>query len=257
MRTALSHSKKVPPIEIHRQLVEVYGEKCIDVKNVRKWCRKFSGSRENVHNDRRSGRPSLPDSLTTRIEEMVLSNRRITLYEIVEGLNEEYRYSTVQNIVSEVFGYNKVSARWVPRQLTNEHKRKSVEYATECVRRHEKEGEEFLDSIVSGDETWVHHYTPETKVQSKQWRHPTSPKPKRSRPRSQRGRLWQPFSGTGREFFWWNSCQKEQQSTLRATARRSRTFGEPSKTKEGVCSRKACVWIIKMRVHMCPIKRPP
>ncbi|UYV84185.1 hypothetical protein LAZ67_X001466 [Cordylochernes scorpioides] len=32
---------RVPPIEINRQLVEVYGEKCMEVKNVRKWCQSF------------------------------------------------------------------------------------------------------------------------------------------------------------------------------------------------------------------------
>ncbi|KAJ8949136.1 hypothetical protein NQ318_012884 [Aromia moschata] len=42
---------------------------------------------------------------------MVRNNRRITLHEIVEGHNEECSYFTVQNIVSEVLGYNKVSAR--------------------------------------------------------------------------------------------------------------------------------------------------
>lgn len=57
----------------------------------------------------------------------------------------------MQNIVSEVLGYHKVAARWVPQQLTDEHKRKRVECATECVRRYEEEGEDFLDSIVTGD----------------------------------------------------------------------------------------------------------
>ncbi|UYV81654.1 hypothetical protein LAZ67_20001822 [Cordylochernes scorpioides] len=101
-------------------LVEVYGEKCMDVKNVRKWCREFSEGWENVHDEQRSGRPSLPESRVARIDEMVRNNRRITLHEILEGLNEECGYFFVQNIVSEVFGYKKVSARWVPKKLKAE-----------------------------------------------------------------------------------------------------------------------------------------
>ena len=31
------------------------------------------------------------------------------------------------------------------------------------------------------DETWVHHYQPETKEQSKQWKHPMSPTPKKAK----------------------------------------------------------------------------
>ncbi|UYV63250.1 hypothetical protein LAZ67_2003551 [Cordylochernes scorpioides] len=112
--------------EIHRQLVEVYGEMCMDVKNVRKGCREFSEGRENVHDEKRSGRPSLPESTVARIDEMVLNNRRITLHEIMEGLNEECGYFYVQNIVSEVLGYKKVSAKWVPKKLTEEHKRVEI-----------------------------------------------------------------------------------------------------------------------------------
>jgi hypothetical protein len=33
----------------------------------------------------------------------------------------------------------------------------------------------FLDSIVTGDETWVHHITPETKRNSMVWKHPSCP----------------------------------------------------------------------------------
>ncbi|KAF6212895.1 hypothetical protein GE061_010605 [Apolygus lucorum] len=37
----------------------------------------------------------------------------------------------------------------------------------------------FLDSIVTGDETWVCHYTPGSKRQSLQWRHTHSPSAKK------------------------------------------------------------------------------
>ncbi|UYV66186.1 hypothetical protein LAZ67_4000648 [Cordylochernes scorpioides] len=64
VRVALSYTlfnaKNNYPVEIHRQLVEVYGEKCMDIKNVRKWCREFNEGRINVHEEQRSGRPSLP-----------------------------------------------------------------------------------------------------------------------------------------------------------------------------------------------------
>ena len=33
----------------------------------------------------------------------------------------------------------------------------------------------FLDRIITGDETWIHHYEPESKQQSVEWKHPQSP----------------------------------------------------------------------------------
>ncbi|UYV81055.1 hypothetical protein LAZ67_19002666 [Cordylochernes scorpioides] len=102
------NAKNNSPVEIHRQLVEVYGEKCMDIKNVRKWCREFNEGRINVHDEQRSGRPSLPESTV---------NRRITLEEIEDGLNEDCSHFSVHKIVSETLGYRKVSARWVDKWL--------------------------------------------------------------------------------------------------------------------------------------------
>jgi hypothetical protein len=33
----------------------------------------------------------------------------------------------------------------------------------------------FLDRIVTGDETWIHHCEPESKQQSMEWKHPQLP----------------------------------------------------------------------------------
>ncbi|UYV80314.1 hypothetical protein LAZ67_18002373 [Cordylochernes scorpioides] len=108
---------RLQPVEIPRQLVEVYGEKCMDIKNVRKWCREFNEGRINVHDEQRSGRPSLPESTVARIDEMVRANRRITLEEIEDGLNEDCSHFSVHKIVSETLGYRKVSAKWVDKWL--------------------------------------------------------------------------------------------------------------------------------------------
>jgi len=33
--------EKVPPIEIHRWMQDVYGDQCVDVSTVRRWARRF------------------------------------------------------------------------------------------------------------------------------------------------------------------------------------------------------------------------
>ena len=40
---------------------------------------------------------------------------------------------------------------------------------------------EFLDNVITGDETWVFQYDPETKRQSLQWKTARSPRPKKAR----------------------------------------------------------------------------
>jgi histone-lysine N-methyltransferase SETMAR len=55
---------------------------------------------------------------------------------------------------------------WVPRMLTVEMKASRFEVCQQLLSRYEEEGEEFLHSIVTAEETWVHHYEPESKTQS-------------------------------------------------------------------------------------------
>ena len=40
---------------------------------------------------------------------------------------------------------------------------------------------EFLSRVITGDETWLHHWDPETKQASMQWQHVGSPPPKKAR----------------------------------------------------------------------------
>jgi len=39
----------------------------------------------------------------------------------------------------------------------------------------------FLSQVITGDESWVYDYDPETKQQSTQWKTPSSPRPKEAR----------------------------------------------------------------------------
>ena len=45
------------------------------------------------------------------------------------------------------------------------------------LQRYKTEGEAMLERIVTGDEIWVHHYQPESKQASRQWKHKESPTP--------------------------------------------------------------------------------
>ncbi|CAN7949246.1 unnamed protein product, partial [Ixodes pacificus] len=85
----------------------------------------------------------------------------------------------IDKMFTDHLGYAKVCARWVSRMLMEDHKWRHVEAAREFLQAYETDGEEFLDSIVTGDETWVHYTTPKTKQQSRQWKHPESPKPRK------------------------------------------------------------------------------
>ncbi|GFO08206.1 hypothetical protein PoB_003471100 [Plakobranchus ocellatus] len=112
---------------------------------------------------------------------MIRANQRVKHKEIADevGISKE----RVHHIVTTVPGYGKVSARWVPRQFTVEMKAQRKDMCTQLLERYNAEGEAFLQRILTGDESWVHHYDPECKAQSMEYRHKTSPSPRNFRRR--------------------------------------------------------------------------
>ena len=48
--------------------------------SVRKWCIRFKNGRTNVHDEERSGRPSIvTDDLLAKVDEKIRENRRFTI----------------------------------------------------------------------------------------------------------------------------------------------------------------------------------
>ncbi|KAJ4447089.1 hypothetical protein ANN_09078 [Periplaneta americana] len=157
-------------------LKEVYGDTVMNERNVRKWCEMFNNGRTNVHDETRPGRPSLiTEDLKTKVNNRILQDRRTSLDELHIAFPDISR-SLLGEIVSQHLGYHKICARCVPRQLSDQRKTQRMASALIFLMRCHTDGDAFLDQIVTGDETWVSHNTPETKRQSRQWHHPSSPK---------------------------------------------------------------------------------
>jgi len=74
------NAKNMKPGEIHRQLCDVYGEHAMNSSVVRRWTRLFNEGHKNVHNDLRSGRPSVVnEDLVRTVEEKIRENRRFLI----------------------------------------------------------------------------------------------------------------------------------------------------------------------------------
>jgi len=77
------NARNVLPSEIHHQICQVYGENEMSDGMVRKWVRMLNEGRENVHNEVRSGRPSLVnDDLVCKVNERVRDDRSFTISDL-------------------------------------------------------------------------------------------------------------------------------------------------------------------------------
>jgi hypothetical protein len=89
---------------------------------------------------------------------IIFTNRRITKRQL--ALQLSISTGSVCSII-ETLGYSKVCSKWVPRSLTADHKIQRKTISFELLERFDAEGEAFLSRIITGDETWVHHFEPE------------------------------------------------------------------------------------------------
>ena len=182
-------SEGVKPIEIHQRMKVQYGDACLSQQQVYEWSRKFANVVTSVEDAPRPGqaqRVVTPQNIAA-VEAIVMENRRVTLNDIAACL--KISHGSAHHIVHDVLQFHKVSARWVPRQLTPELRERRVDACEELLRRFEREGDGFLARIVTGDETWVHFHQLETKTASKECCHSSSPKPKKFRTEPSAGKV--------------------------------------------------------------------
>ena len=95
----------------------------------------------SVTDEQRSRRPSTSADLVPAIEETVCANRRVLFKELEEQFN--LSHGIIWDIVHECLGYKIVCSRWVPRQLTEDHKKNHVGASLTYHLRFNDHGEDF------------------------------------------------------------------------------------------------------------------
>ncbi|GBM51790.1 Histone-lysine N-methyltransferase SETMAR [Araneus ventricosus] len=168
-------TKKLSAAEIHRELCAVFGPNIMSEGVVRQWVRFFKDGRTNIHDESRSGRPSVVSAdLIKEIDEKIRLLRNFTISQLSEHRPNISRTVSYETVTGKL-GYRKFCARWVPKMLTEIHKTSRMGAALEFLSRYHTDGEGILNRTVTGDETWVAHINVETKQQSMAWGHTGSP----------------------------------------------------------------------------------
>ena len=75
--------------------------------------------------------------------------------------------SSVLKILPDRLGLCKICAHWVPYLLTDEQKQSWVRLASHVIEKYDKCDPRHLEEIVTGDETWIYHFQPDSKAENK------------------------------------------------------------------------------------------
>ena len=106
---------------------------------------------------------------------------------------------SVIKILHEDLYMRKLTAKWVLRFLTIDQKRQLVHDSKSCLDLYNCNPSDFLHQLVIINETWIYHYTSESKQQAKQWVGPGGTAPKRANIQQSAGKVmasvfWDPSS---------------------------------------------------------------
>ena len=147
---------------------------------IKEWFNRFKNGHTSVESEQHSGRPQTARNaaVVERAKNLVRGDRRLTIREIAEevGMSKD----SAHEILHADLNVCRVAAKSVPKLLTAEQKELCVEVAQDLLDTTSTDPE-FLNTVITGDESWVYGYDPETKAQSSQWKHPESPRPKKAR----------------------------------------------------------------------------
>ena len=143
------------------------------------WHKRFREGREECEDDQRSGRPvtSRTDSNIDRVKQLVRVDRRLTARMISEELF--IGRDTMWKILTENLEMRKC-AKMVPKILSEYRKQRRFTDFQDITERLEAEPD-LLNSVITGNETWVFEYDPETKRQSRKWKSYGSSRPVKAR----------------------------------------------------------------------------
>ena len=152
-------------VETIGKIQRIFGDDAMGITQIKEGYNRFKDGRTSVKSDARSGRPSTSrNELIDQVRALVMQNRRVTVRELAEEVG--ISTGSVHSILTDG-----LAMRRVQKQLRLEVSQDMLDYANSDP--------EFLNIVITGDESWVYGYDPETKAQSSQWKHSTSPRPKK------------------------------------------------------------------------------
>ena len=155
--------------EIIQVLQTVYKDDAPKKTCVYKSIERFRDGREAVEDDEGRGRPttSKNNEKIGFVRNLVKEDGRLTVYQIAETVG--ISVGLAHSILHDDLCLSKLLARWLPKALRPNQLNLRSELSTAILLKIEAGEDRFFDRIITGDETWVYQYDPETKQQSKQW----------------------------------------------------------------------------------------
>jgi hypothetical protein len=166
--------------ETTAMLQQAFKDDAFGKSQVDEWFSRFKNGNMSIRDLPRTGRPSTSrnEENIEQVRQAINEDRRKVIEQVSEETNMSW--SSCQRILTEDLRMRRVSAKFLPRLLTEEQKDNRVN-ACRYLKEELRYDPNFLTKIVTGEESWCYAYDPETKQASSRWKHSNLPRPKKER----------------------------------------------------------------------------
>ncbi|XP_031634629.1 histone-lysine N-methyltransferase SETMAR-like, partial [Contarinia nasturtii] len=155
--------------QCYYQLHLVFGDEAPCKATVYHWFTEFNRGRHSLIDEFREGRPKsvvVPETIDA-VRNIIKQDRHVTYREIEASLGISMR--SIHTILHEHLAVKKICSRWIPHKLTDDQKLARVNWCKEMLNKYNRGASYSVYNIVTGDESWIYAYEPETKQQSTVW----------------------------------------------------------------------------------------
>lgn len=155
--------------ECFNRIKGAFGDDAPSIRTIYSWFAEFKRGRARVSDEPREGRPNtavVPENIDA-VREWIKTDRHVTYKQIVASLG--IGMTATQTILHDQLGVRKVCSRWIPHLLPDDQKKNRVIWCKQMLQKYSNGTSKAVYDIVTGDETWIYSYEPETKQQSTVW----------------------------------------------------------------------------------------
>lgn len=151
------------------KLSSAFGDEAPNKSTVYRWFMDFNRGRSSLQDEFREGRPktAVTEENIEAVRQLILTDRHVTYREIEASLG--IHATSIHSILHEHLAVRKLVSRWIPHNLTIAQKKARVDWSKEMLKKYSRGSSKQVYSIVTGDESWIYAYEPESKQQSTVW----------------------------------------------------------------------------------------
>ena len=134
--------------EINGELADVYKSSAPSYAQVKFWVGEFKRGRMSLEDEARSGRPldATEDEMCKKVRDLVYFDRRIQVEETGKALG--ISHSSISTILHDRLGMRKLTARWVPKSLSDEQMATRASVCSALLKRFRSK-DDFLLHLVT------------------------------------------------------------------------------------------------------------